>query len=149
MNVGGTLMHHLSLEGHLAAEIQKIYHEAATARARLIGFVPNVKHNQTVCIGTKNQQRCELNWQEAYGTYTRLLCHTERFYSARSVLDKISREEIKDMNEICQADMVEMMRNAFLREEDIFIQGKASLLNLLHSIHPCNPRRAFTSNHTV
>jgi hypothetical protein len=128
----------------LATQVQEIYRQASTARLMLITYIPPFQHSQVDCSGPDTQRQCEFNWREAYGAFTRFLCHTERFYSGRAVLDKFARENIQGMNPICKSEMVEKMRGAFLKEEVIFAEGKATILLFLQGNCPSTLRRRFS-----
>jgi hypothetical protein len=133
----------MDLEPVLMAEINKIYHQARQVRDRLVAFVPELRHDDTFCIGSSTRDKCGLNWREVYCTYTRLLCHTTRGYSARSLLGKISREPVAGMDPFCKEHMVQYMNDGFAKEDEVFAEGKATLLQLLKSTRPLLPHRSF------
>jgi hypothetical protein len=133
----------LDLEPELFTATQTIYQQASLARLRLISFVPDVQHSSAVCSGTHANRACELHWREAYGSFTRLLGHTEKYLSGRAVLEKMTRGQFLNMNDTCKAEMIDYIRPGFLKEEEIFREGKARLLNILSLSRPKTPRRSF------
>lgn len=127
----------------LFTALLNIYFEASRARLRLISFIPSLKHNEASCNGRKDQLACENHWANAYGSYTRLLGNTDRYYSSMSVLDKMVHGQFLDVNDICKADMMDYIRAGFQREEQIFEHGRARILDLIRSTRPLAPRRKF------
>jgi hypothetical protein len=67
----------IDLESQLLSEILQIYHDAATTHLKLLGYLPNLIHVQTVCTSKQAQHACELHWREAYSSYIHLLGNTE------------------------------------------------------------------------
>jgi hypothetical protein len=135
----------MDIGNRVMQQVQEVYHRVRVNREQLISYIPPFRHNTEYCSAIAAQQECAMNWREVYATLTRLLSHTERFYSGRELLERLSRQTVDGMNENCKEGMIEYITQGFLREEDTFREGKQTILHMLRFSRPETRLRKFSS----
>jgi hypothetical protein len=132
------------LETFFLAKAHEIFGKVLEARGSIVVCIPPFYHDQDVCFTSAAHQSCEQNWREAYTSNARLLAHPTRYYSSRQVFDRLSRENIQNMNAVCKAGMLDDLKEAFDKEMGIFENGKTELVAILkQESGPAFPRRKF------
>ena len=134
------------LERDVFFKVQDTYNRVEMFQSRLISYVPDFLHSPDADCSGNAKMACQINWREAYGSYSRLLAQTDNYYSSATVLDRLRRADIQGMNLLCQAHMMDYLEGGFLKEVVVFETAKDSLVAMLRATGPKQAWRKFASS---